>query len=323
MLFNSYWFLAFVGVAAAGYRWLFDRGAGVRIGWLALASAVFYAANDLAHLPLLAASIVFNYVVGAVIAKRPGGRAARAWLTIGVAGNLGALVAYKYMAAIAGATGFAAFWPSIGQSLPLGISFFTFTQIAFLIDCGRGEARSPRLLDYGVFVAWFPHLVAGPLLPHKRILPQLRGETARKPQAEDYGVGLTLFILGLFKKVVLADGLSSAANTLLRAIGSGAAHGAALAWTGITAFMLVVYFDFSGYSDMAMGLSRLFAIDLPVNFYSPFRAHNPSDFWRRWHRTLSWFIRAYVYSPFAGRRTGYGQYLRLMGIMALVGLWHG
>jgi alginate O-acetyltransferase complex protein AlgI len=325
LLFNSYLFLAFLAVAAIGYRQIFGLGVQARILWLAAGSLVFYAVNDLGHLPLLLASIVFNFLMGAQIAARAGRASRRLWLTLAVSANVGLLVAYKYAAVLAGSSGFAAFWPWLthGPALPLGISFFTFTQIAFLIDCSRGEVTSPRLIDYGVFVGWFPHLVAGPLLPHKRILPQLRGPQARKPNSEDYAVGLTLFIVGLFKKVVLADALNGPATAALKALGGGAAHGLAPAWVASVAFMLVVYFDFSGYSDMAMGISRLFAIDLPVNFYSPYRARNPSDFWRRWHRTLSWFIRAYVYSPFAGRRTGIGQYLRLMAIMAAVGLWHG
>jgi alginate O-acetyltransferase complex protein AlgI len=325
VLFNSYLFLAFLAVATVVYRLVFRFGAQARILWLAAGSLMFYAMNDIGHLPLLAASILFNYAMGVRISAQPHGPARRLWLTLAVSANIALLIGCKILAVQAGAGGFAAFWPwlSHGPALPLGISFFTFTQIAFLIDCSRGEVSSPRLLDYGVFVAWFPHLVAGPLLPHNRILPQLRGPEARRPTGEDYSVGLTLFVVGLFKKVVLADGLLGPTTHALKLLGSGAAHGFASAWIASFACLIIIYFDFSGYSDMAMGASRLFGIDLPVNFYSPLRARNPIDFWRRWHRTLSWFIRGYVYSPFAGRRAGIGQYWRLMAIMAAVGLWHG
>ena len=288
------------------YRLVFRFGAQARILWLAAGSLVFYAVNDVGHLPLLVASIAFNYVMGGRISVQPHGRARRLWLTLAVSANVALLIGCKILAVQAGAGGFAAFWPWLahGPALPLGISFFTFTQIAFLIDCSRGEVSAPRPLDYGVFVAWFPHLVAGPLLPHDRILPQLRGPESRKPTGEDYAVGLTLFIVGLFKKVVLADGLLGPTTHVLKLLGGGAdACGFASAW--IASFACPDHHlspsSFSGSSDMAMGARRLCAIDLPVHFYSPLRARNPSDFWRRWHRTLRLVaFAAMSCSPFAG-----------------------
>jgi D-alanyl-lipoteichoic acid acyltransferase DltB (MBOAT superfamily) len=176
-------------------------------------------------------------------------------------------------------------------------------------------------IDYGLFVTYFPHLIAGPILHHKEMMPQFKGLRADRLRADDVAVGLTIFIIGLFKKVVLADGVAAYVPT---AFGGAAEPELGAAWMGTLAYTLQLYFDFSGYSDMAVGLSRLFGVDLPLNFDSPYKAGSIVEFWRRWHMTLSRFLRDYLYIPLGGGRCGPARrYANLMATMILGGLWHG
>ncbi len=287
---------------------------------LALASCVFYAAWRVDALALLFGSVAFNWLTGrgiAALALAGRRRAAGAALAAGVTGDLLLLGWFKYAGFLAVNLGLGA----PGVLLPIGISFYTFTQIAYLADVREEPSKVERdPLRYLLFVTFFPHLVAGPVLHHRDMLPQFAFAAAPGQRLEDASVGLALFTIGLFKKVMLADGVEP--YTAL-AFGAGAAPGLAAAWLGVLAFALQLYFDFSGYSDMALGLARLFGVRFPLNFDSPYKAASIIDFWRRWHMSLSRFLRDYLYIPLGGSRGGLGHMPNLMITMVLGGLWHG
>ena len=208
--------------------------------------------------------------------------------------------------------------------LPIGISFFTFTQIAFLADTFQKGIREYGFIHYGLFVTYFPHLIAGPVLHHAQMMPQFREAKTYKIDTANLAGGLTIFIIGLFKKIVMADGISPYADAVFNGAESGLIPGFNEAWLGGFAYTFQLYFDFSGYSDMAIGLSWLFNVRLPFNFNSPYQAGNISDFWRRWHISLSNFLRDYLYIPLGGNRKGtLHRNLNLFVTMFLGGLWHG
>jgi alginate O-acetyltransferase complex protein AlgI len=208
--------------------------------------------------------------------------------------------------------------------LPLGISFFTFTQIAFLVDVYRGIAREYNFIHYVLFVTYFPHLIAGPVLHHKQMMPQFGHTETYRINLENINVGLTIFIIGLAKKVLLADQFALYANPVFDVVAHGGEPKLIEAWIGALAYTLQLYFDFSGYSDMAIGLSCMFNVKLPLNFDSPYKAPNIIEFWRRWHMTLSTFLRDYLYVPLGGSRKGVPRrHANLMITMLLGGLWHG
>ena len=290
--------------------------------WLFLASLAFYAAWMPEFTLLLLASICFNFVVG----RRIGAIRSRAWLAFGVSANLLLLAYYKYagflVTNVNALTG--SHW-DLGQIiLPIGISFFTFTQIAFLVDAYAKGVREPRFVHYGLFVTYFPHLVAGPVLHHAQMMPQFGLSKTYRFDFTNFGVGLGIFALGLFKKVVLADGISPYADAVFNAADAGTAITVEEAWLGALAYTLQLYFDFSGYSDMAVGLSWMLNIKLPFNFNSPYRATNISEFWRCWHISLSSFLRDYLYIALGGNRRGEARrYANLLTTMVLGGLWHG
>ena len=206
--------------------------------------------------------------------------------------------------------------------LPLGISFFTFTQIAYLVDIYRAEPAGASYPKYLLFVTFFPHLIAGPILHHRETMSQFGRRLT--PTAENFAVGLTIFAIGLFKKVILADGIAPYVAPVFDAAAQGKSLTLLEAWSGALAYTLQLYFDFSGYSDMAIGLARLFGVTFPLNFASPYKATSIIDFWRRWHMTLSRFLRDYLYIPLGGNRRGPARrYANLMITMLLGGLWHG
>lgn len=208
--------------------------------------------------------------------------------------------------------------------LPLGISFFTFTQIAFLVDTYQGKVKEYNFIHYTLFVTYFPHLIAGPVLHHKEMMPQFAKSSTYRFSYENALAGLTIFFIGLFKKVVAADGIAKYVGPVFAAHGSGIELTFLDAWGGAICYTLQLYFDFSGYSDMAIGLSRLFGVTLPLNFHSPYKSVNIIEFWRRWHMTLSHFLRDYLYIPLGGNRKGnVRRYLNLLITMLLGGLWHG
>ncbi|MYN40933.1 MBOAT family protein [Duganella sp. FT109W] len=303
MLFNSFSFLfLYLPAVLAGYFVLLRWRPHWIAGWLALASLFFYGYWDTRYLPLLLGSILFNYWCAQH----------RRMLLFGVAANLAVLAYYKYANFFLPGHG----WEII---LPVGISFFTFTQIAYLVDCYRGGNGEYRLVHYTLFVSYFPHLIAGPVLHHKEMMPQFD----RLPRFDmaDVAIGLSIFVVGLAKKVLLADPISVLAAPVFA---PGAQPQLVEAWIGTLAYTCQLYFDFSGYSDMAIGLSRLFGVRLPLNFNSPYKAANISEFWRRWHMTLSRFLRDYLYVPLGGNRHGaVSRYRNLMLTMLLGGLWHG
>ena len=327
MLFNAPIFvLGFLPVCLAGY-FLAGRLGGGRSAliWLACASAVFYAWWDPRFVPLLAGSVAANYAIGQRILRLAGGgqvRPARRWLTVGVAANLGLLGWFKYADLLLGSLAPGA--TPLGIVLPLGISFFTFQQIMFLVDSAQGERADAGLLPYVCFVTFFPHLIAGPIVRPREILPQFMAPRIAIPHADNLSAGLTIFLLGLAKKLVLADSFAPLADVGFNA----AAHGETLtlieAWYAVLAYALQIYFDFSGYSDMAIGLARMLNVRFPLNFDSPYQARDISDFWQRWHITLSRFLRDYLYIPLGGSRCGTMRRTgNLMATMLLGGLWHG
>jgi D-alanyl-lipoteichoic acid acyltransferase DltB (MBOAT superfamily) len=208
--------------------------------------------------------------------------------------------------------------------LPLGISFFTFQKIAYLVDSSRGQVIEHDFLEYCFFALFFPQLLAGPITHHSEIFAQTKGPWAFAVKPSNFVVGLTIFVIGLFKKVVLADHFALYAPAAFDAAAAGQPIDFFLAWQSALAFKFQLYFDFCGYSEMALGSARLFGIQLPLNFNSPYRAVNIVDFWRRWHMTLSRFLRDYVYIPLGGSRRGTARlYLNLLVTMAISGLWHG
>ena len=321
MLFNSYeYLLYFLPLSLIGFFALGSRPAW-SVAWLTVASLFFYAWWDPRYLPLILASIAFNFAIGRVLRGQPA--RARLVLGCGVAGNLALLGVFKYadfalsnLAALLGKP-----LPLPHLVLPLGISFFTFTQIAYLVDVYRAKAREPSPVNYALFVSFFPHLLAGPILHHSEMMPQFASPTNKRPQAENLASGLFLLCIGLVKKVCLADQLAPLAE-------AGFAHPAALstlgAWLAVLAYTLQIYFDFSGYTDMALGAARMFNIELPLNFNSPYHATNIREFWQRWHMTLSRFLREYLYIPLGGNRHGaWRTALAVMTTFVLGGLWHG
>ena len=327
MLFNSYPFiLAFLPVTLALYL-LTRRLADGRWVVLALlfASIAFYGWWNWRFVPVLLGSVAANYALGGRIMGADTDSARRGWLAFGVAVNLGVLFVFKYavfaVTTLASATG----WPlHIGHVvLPIGISFYTFQQVAYLVDIYRGEAVTRDPLRFAFFVTFFPQLIAGPIVHHGELMPQLRN-LSRRPFLTDLAVGLTIFTIGLAKKVLLADSFALVASPVFDAAALGQAPGLLAAWAGAVAYALQIYFDFSAYSDMAIGLGRMFGIVLPVNFAAPYKARSIIEFWRRWHITLSRFLRNYLYIPLGGNRRGAARrQVNIFVTMLLGGLWHG
>ncbi len=305
------------------------RGAAL---WLLAASLFFYGFWMPLYTLLLLASVLGNYWLGwrigvAVDADVTGRKQdARRWLVVAVTINLVLLCYYKYANFFIDNLSLAlgAHWDFSRVILPIGISFFTFTQIAYLVDTFQKGIRERNLVHYGLFVTYFPHLIAGPVLHHAQMMPQFKLADTYRLNTGNLTAGLAIFALGLFKKIVLADGISPYADPIFQAADAGLAIDTQEAWLGALAYTFQLYFDFSGYSDMAIGLSWMFNVRLPFNFNSPYKATNISDFWRRWHMTLSQFLRDYLYIALGGNRHGVARrYVNLMVTMVLGGLWHG
>ncbi len=325
MLFNSYEFLLmFLPLCLGGY-YSFSSVAGQRaaIAWLALCSMFFYGWWNPAYVWLMTASILFNYGAGLLLASR---HRSKPLLALAVAANLLLLGHYKYTDFfISSANALAGLdWQLHNIVLPLGISFFTFTQIAYLVDVYRGEVREYRITDYFLFVTYFPHLIAGPIIHHKEMMPQFAKPATQQITAHNITGGLVLFTIGLAKKILVADRAMEYVGPVFTAAEQGASLTFFEAWGGTLAYVVQLYFDFSGYADMALGLSLLFGIRLPLNFNSPHKATSIIDFWRRWHMTLSRFLRDYLYIALGGSRHGEPRrYLNLFLTMLLGGIWHG
>lgn len=329
MLFNSYAFIfGYLPVTLAGFFLLARYSHSSAALWLAAASLFFYGWWNPVFVVLVMVSIAVNYAFGYAIghARLISQIKAKSLLTIAVVTNLGLLAYFKYanffIVNLSYLTG--AEFSVVNIVLPLGISFFTFTQIAFLVDVYRGIAREYNFIHYVLFVTYFPHLIAGPVLHHKQMMPQFGNVGTYRINLENINIGLAIFIIGLAKKILLADQFALYANPVFEAVSHGDEPKLLEAWIGALAYTLQLYFDFSGYSCMAIGLSRMFNVKLPLNFDSPYKAPNIIEFWRRWHMTLSTFLRDYLYVPLGGSRRGVSRrYINIMITMLLGGLWHG
>lgn len=320
MLFNSALFLyAFLPVTLLAF-WVAHTRFSVRTAqWVLLvASCVFYGAWDWRYLTMLLLLLAFNYPLGGVLARRQSVGA----LTAGIGFNLLVLGYFKYADFFIGNLNdmVGTQYALMHVILPLGMSFFIFQKIAYLVDCHRGLVTDRDPLRFSIFVMFFPQLIAGPIVHHAEIIPQLQKKSLL-PDARMVSAGLFLLAVGLFKKVVIADSLASYVDAPF-------AHVAELqfldAWTAALGYSLQLYFDFSAYSEMAMGLALLFGVVLPVNFNSPYKSASIVEFWRRWHITLGRFLRDYLYIPLGGSRNGWGRaMLAALVVMVLGGLWHG
>jgi D-alanyl-lipoteichoic acid acyltransferase DltB (MBOAT superfamily) len=325
MLFNSYEFIfLFMPVAVAGFATLSVGHHRAALLWLTAASLFFYAWWDRHSLWILVTSIVLNFACSQAIGRSKG-IVRKRWLASGVAGNLLALGIFKYAAFavdIVNEIGGGHF-DRPGIVLPLGISFFTFTQIAYLVDVDRRLTVDRDPARFALFVTWFPHLIAGPILHHRPTMTQFADPEVARLRSINWLVGLLFFSIGLAKKLLLADPLGAIASPLFEAARIGSLSCGA-GWVATLAYTFQLYFDFSGYSDMAVGLSLLFGVKIPVNFLSPYKAASIIEFWRCWHISLSNFLRDYLYIPLGGNRKGpLRRYLNLLLTMLLGGLWHG
>lgn len=330
MLFNSYVFIfAYLPVVLFGFYWVGKFSHHFASLWLVSASLFFYGWWNAHFVGLLLASTLFNYCAAYLISHRISQQSvkqAKLFLICTITANLLLLGYYKYanffidnLNHLAGTSLF------IGEILlPLGISFFTFTQIAFLVDTYQGKVKEFNFIHYTLFVTYFPHLIAGPVLHHNEMMPQFAKRNSCHLNWNNLAVGYTIFVLGLAKKVLIADSLAEFSSPIFNAIKAGGQPMFFESWVGALAYTLQLYFDFSAYSDMAIGLSLMFNVRLPMNFNSPYKASSIIEFWRRWHMTLSRFLRDYLYIPMGGSRHGKTRrYLNLMTTMLLGGLWHG
>ena len=333
MLFTTATFIClFLPVVLAGFFGIARFNHAAAALWLFVASVFFYGYWMPEFTVLLLASISGNFLIGVKISSLSDAYDAKKrtrskrWLTFGIIANLVLLSYFKYanffIENLNDALG--SNWDIGRVILPIGISFFTFTQIAYLVDTWHKGLREYKFVHYGLFVTYFPHLIAGPVLHHAQMMPQFKDAATYRFNPGNFTAGLAIFALGLFKKVVLADGVSPYADAIFKAADAGTSPDFQEAWLGAIAYTFQLYFDFSGYSDMAIGLSWMFNVRLPFNFNSPYKATNISDFWRRWHMSLSQFLRDYLYIALGGNRKGvFSRYANLMVTMVLGGLWHG
>jgi alginate O-acetyltransferase complex protein AlgI len=343
MLFSSDNFIyLFLPISLLGYQWVSRFGRSAMLAWLSVASLFFYGYWNPSYLLLLAASILTNFMFSNLLGEGRSEKSQSRWLVIAIVVNLAALAYYKYLFHLLNFFHYhGLIHRGFGDAvLPLGISFFTFTQIAYLIDLRQGVAKRENLLLYSVFVTFFPHLIAGPIIHPREVMPQLRNLPAGL-RAGDMALGLSWFIMGLAKKVMIADRVAPLADTLYAHPGS---FGFIASWFACLAYAMQLYFDFSGYSDMALGLARMFSIEFPLNFSSPYKAASIIEFWQRWHMTLTRYLFEYLYTPIlrminsrrmdAGKKVsrkaqatleGFTQivFFPLMTTMLVAGVWHG
>lgn len=329
MLFNSFIFLlGFAPVVYVGYFAIGKRHWHLAAGWLALSSIFFYGWWNPWNIPILLLSIVFNYLIGVAIIHACNNRTGwqKAILVLALATNLVVLGYYKYsgflVENVSVLTGIN--FSLAAVVLPLGISFFTFTQIAYLVDTYKGKVTERRFVHYLLFVTYFPHLIAGPVIHHKDVMPQFAKRDTYIFSSSNFTIGVVVFLLGLFKKCFIADGVAGFATPVFQLAEKGVQPELFSAWGAALAYTFQIYFDFSGYSDMAVGLSLMLNIRLPLNFNSPYKATSIIDFWKCWHMSLSTFLRDYLYIPLGGNRYGsFRRYINLLLTMLIGGLWHG
>ncbi|MFA9560392.1 MBOAT family protein [Evansella sp. AB-rgal1] len=323
MLFNSYVFIfAFLPIVFLLY-FLLTYLKLIRVSkiWLIASSLFFYSYWNIIYLPLIVGSFVANYIIGMYLSK--GSKPKKAILVIGITANVLLLGYFKYydffIANINTLTDYS--FSLLNLALPLAISFFTFQQIAFLVDAYRKEMNEYSFLDYTLFVTFFPQLIAGPIVHHKEMMPQFMNVGNKFINFRNISMGIFIFSIGLFKKVAIADTFAVWAN-------KGFTESETLTffegWITSLSYTFQLYFDFSGYTDMAIGIALLFNIRLPINFNSPYKSLNIQDFWRRWHMTLGRFLTKYIYIPLGGNRKGEGRtYVNILIIFLISGLWHG
>lgn len=326
MLFNSFEFILIFMPATLVLYYLVRQYVSLNaaIGVLVVASLFFYSYWNPIYLPLLLFSIVFNFYVGRKLFMEDK-RKARMFLIAGVVTNLSLLAYFKYANFFVDNANLLtqSNWQIDKIVLPLAISFFTFQQISYLVDSWRGLTKEYHFLHYCLFVSFFPQLIAGPIVHHGEMLPQFSKFSDWNERTRDFAIGISIFALGLFKKTIIADSLSPFVGPVFDTSGAGDID-FFMAWGGALAYTFQLYFDFSGYSDMAVGAARLFGIRLPLNFFSPYKALSIVDFWRRWHISLSRFLRDYLYIALGGNRHGrVRRYANLWTTMLLGGLWHG
>ncbi len=327
MLFISYAFLfAFLPATLVIFYGLrrFGRLAD-SVPFLALASVAFYAYWKPADTFILVGTIIFNYCAAKLLTAA---REPQSGLLLGlsVGANVALLIYFKYFDFLATTFASMAGWHFVarGEPFPIGISFFTFTQIAYLVDCYKSRTCERKFGSYALFVTIFPHLIAGPIIHHSQMRPQFARLRTAAIEPDLIAMGVVIFVIGMAKKVLLADNVVAGADLVFNAADHGAHLSAFMAWFGTVAYTLQIYFDFSGYSDMAVGLGLLFGLRLPVNFNSPYKSQSIIDFWRRWHMTLSAWLRDYIYIPLGGNRAGEGGRLRNVFLTFLIGgIWHG
>ncbi len=329
MLFNSYVFLLlFLPLCYLGHRLLLlhDITRQHVLLWLNICSLFFYAWWNPAYLPLMLISICGNFLIGRLVYTRTGIRSGLTLLIAGITLNLLCLAYFKYTNFLLANlnTLLGTHYYNSDIILPLAISFFTFQQIAYLVDTWHGQGDNYRFREYCLFVIFFPHLLAGPIVHHREIIPQFSMQHSQSERAQHFATAITAISFGLFKKVILADTVAFYANQIFGKVEAGADIGFFDAWVGAISFSLQIYFDFSAYSDIACGLALLFGVRLPQNFASPYRSTSIINFWQSWHMTLSRFLRNYVYIPLGGNRHGLiRRYTNLLCTMLLGGLWHG
>ena len=314
-----------------------QRGA---IGWLAIASVFFYGYWNILALPVLTMSIIVNYYFGTLISK-PHLKYRQSVLVLAIVTNIAALAYYKYTNFFIDTVNELLILmdvdplDSVGIILPIGISFFTFTQIAFLIDSFQDKVKEPHFIHYTLFVSFFPHLLAGPLLHHKQMMPQFSKIENFTIQHEKIVIGLSIFAIGLAKKILIADTLNGYVSSFYDNLAQGANPNFLASWLAAIGYTFQLYFDFSGYSDMAVGAALLFGIWMPFNFNSPFRATSIIDFWQRWHITLTKYVGDYLYTPitlkFVRLSQGLPVFFEILCslviptvlIFLILGFWHG
>lgn len=325
MLFNSFEFVLFFLPTTLVVYFAIIRSGNAKLAqyWLLFASLFFYGWWNPIYLLLIIGSIIFNYLIGRAFNQSIPAALAKWIFFAGLGINLGLLGYFKYYNFFIGNLNMVLDHPIpiIQVILPLGISFFTFQQVAYLIDSYNGQTKEYDFVSYGLFVTFFPQLIAGPIVHHKDVMPQFNKIENQRFNSFNFSKGLFVFFMGLAKKVIIADSFAVLAN-------AGYAKTSALnlidGWITTLSYTFQLYFDFSGYSDMAIGLALLFNINIAINFNSPYRALNIQDFWKRWHITLSNFLRDYLYIPLGGNRLGEFNTLRnLMYTFVLGGLWHG
>ncbi|MGA7097456.1 MAG: MBOAT family protein [Acidimicrobiia bacterium] len=325
MSFNSLVFGVFLAGVVVAY-WLIP--ARFRTYLLLAASYLFYSWWDVRFLSLIVVSTLVDFVAGGKIAGATEMRARRRWMAVSLVVNLGILGFFKYWDFFVGSAsdllsslGLESNLPLISVVLPVGVSFYTFQTLSYTVDVYRGRLEpEPNLARFALFVAFFPQLVAGPIERARHLLPQLRALPASRNQV-DWRGSLTLIARGLFRKAVIADGVAPIVNQVFASPGR---YGSLTLWIGVFAFSLQIYGDFAGYTDIARGTARLFGVDLMENFHAPYGSKSFSEFWRRWHISLSTWLRDYLYIPLGGNRQGrLRTYRNLMITMLLGGLWHG